>query len=101
MIRHPPISTRTDTRFASTTLFRSVHQRLRRGIECHRSFSETLCHFLAQLDPELVEGIDAEQHGIGEDAMLVESDQRAEAARADLVEQDGRDRKSTRLNSSH
>src|SRR3546814_2051624 len=45
-----------------------------------------------QLDPELVEGIDAEQHGIGEDAMLVESDQRAEAARADLVEQDGRRR---------
>src|SRR3546814_9394535 len=42
------------------------------------------------LDPELVEGIDAKQHGIGENAMLVEGDQRAQAARGHLVEQDGR-----------
>ena len=36
-------------------------------------------HLLAELDAELVERVDAEQDGIGEGAMLVEGDQRAEA----------------------
>src|SRR3546814_7800835 len=69
---------------------RRLHQRLRRGVELDRPFGKTLRHFLAQLDPELVERIDAEQHGVGEDAMFIESDTRAEAARRDLVEQDRR-----------
>src|SRR5690606_11793247 len=69
---------------------RGHHQRLRSGVERHRSLRQSLRHFLAQLDTELVEGIDAEQDSIGENAMLIESDQRAEAARADLIEQDGR-----------
>src|SRR3546814_14267572 len=36
MIRRPPRSTRTDTLFPYTTLFRSLSVRLRAGGSCHR-----------------------------------------------------------------
>src|SRR3546814_15591886 len=55
---------------------RRLHQRLRRGVELDRPFGKTLRHFLAQLDPELVERIDTEQHGVGEDAMFIRSEER-------------------------
>ena len=40
--------------------------------------SSALRHLLAELDAELVERVDAEQGGVGEGAVLVEGDQRAE-----------------------
>ena len=36
---------------------------------------------LAELDPPLVEGVDAPDRALGEDAVLVEGDERAEASR--------------------
>ena len=41
---------------------------------------ERLRHLLAELDAELVERVDAEQGGIGEGAVLVKGDQRAQAS---------------------
>src|SRR3546814_15366091 len=64
---------------------RRLHQCLRRGVELDRPFGKTFRHFLAQLDPELVERVDAEPHGISEDAMFIASNQRAAAERRDIV----------------
>src|SRR6185503_7749555 len=41
---------------------------------------------------KLVEGIDARQHGVGEGAMLVEGNERAERSRVEPVEKDRRAR---------
>src|SRR3546814_13377214 len=75
MIRRPPRSTRTDTLFPYTTLFRSLprHRRRRPGFPVH-----------VPADPQGArDRRPAERHG-------------AQGARRFL-----RDRKSTRLNSSH
>src|SRR3546814_14304676 len=84
MIRRPPRSTRTDTLFPYTTLFRSdVFTRPDEEL----AVVAVQHHAVARLDPrqEVGDEVDAERHAIvGERlAMAVE------------------DRKSTRLNSSH
>src|SRR5206468_3225487 len=56
------------------------------------AFGELAGDRFAELDPELVEGVDPEQHGVGEGAMLIKGDQRAESARVEPVEQDRRAR---------
>src|SRR3546814_14188842 len=78
MIRRPPRSTRTDTRFPYTTLFRSVppDRRSRACDGCH----QCLAHHAVRHSPA----------GLGRDAA---EDFRRAARHAD--------RKSTRLNSSH
>src|SRR6478672_5785351 len=43
---------------------------------------------LAQLDPPLVEGVDAPDRALGEDAVLVEGDQLAEGGGGQTVEQE-------------
>ena len=52
---------------------------------------------LAQLDPELVERVDPHKHGVGERAVLVERDQRAERRGVDVVAQDRRRRPVARI----
>src|SRR4029078_10110684 len=47
---------------------------------------------LAELDSELVERIDPEQHGIGEGAVLIKGDERAERSRIEPIEEDRRAR---------
>src|SRR3546814_15313078 len=97
MLRRPPISTRTDTLFPYTTLFRSDHagagfrmQPLDR--RAHRL--ERRQDLVIQLGPDR-----AAQAGIAEEA----GGDRSEVAIALLAHRLRRfvDRKSTRLNSSH
>src|SRR3546814_20811894 len=98
MIRPPPISTRTDTPFPYTTLFRSREGRLRLCASgaLHRD------QLFGDLQRLLVAG--------GLDAVLAVHDQgwgaaqaagNGEVARALHHRIHFRDRKSTRLNSSH
>ena len=68
---------------------RRCHQRAGAGIEGHPALFERLGDLLAELDPELVEGVDPEQDGIGESAVFVESDQRAKAGWGQRVDKDG------------
>src|SRR3546814_8116290 len=65
-------------------------QRLGRSIELGAPLLDLFRDLLAQFVAELVEGIDAHQHGVGERAVLMKRDQRAERGRADFVEQDRR-----------
>src|SRR3546814_16127524 len=99
MIRRPPRSTRTDTLFPYTTLFRSVVLCDRRleavpphDIEAHRPFllQRLVAH---RLDREILEALRPVHH-------LVADELRARLD-ADRDVGDGVDRKSTRLNSSH
>src|SRR3546814_2025162 len=100
MIRRPPRSTRTDTLFPYTTLFRSVH------------------HVMVVLEQRPVEaGAGAagkrlrrcvEQYAIGDAAIFPDAVERARILQADRLPRldrqmllDRGDRKSTRLNSSH
>src|SRR3546814_9043912 len=101
MIRRPPRSTRTDTLFPYTTLFRSgVEAELRaqgsrmRVIRCLR-----LDHFLKSVGA--TDDVRAEQ--IPKPADFIEDSVCVRAFRGmlDPPEQGQRDRKSTRLNSSH
>src|SRR3546814_13543585 len=98
MIRRPPRSTRTDTLFPYTTLFRSIGPSAR----CHRSRDREIALAVGQLQP------------LGDDLAwgaehLMDRPQRAAAAvagkgktRAVQPFRDiAGDRKSTRLNSSH
>src|SRR3546814_14033694 len=100
MIRRPPSSTRTDTRFPYTTLFRSSRERFgglrKRGIRtvmitgdnpltAAASAAEAgVDDFLAQATPEDKLALIRREQGEGR-----------------LVAMCGEDRKSTRLNSSH
>jgi hypothetical protein len=60
-----------------------------RRIETVRAiFGNAARNFLAQFDAELVERVDAEQDGIGEGAMFVKSNQRANGRRRDVIDQD-------------
>src|SRR3546814_10837092 len=102
MIRRPPRSTRTDTLFPYTTLFRSarfgaaawmvVDEDERRGAEFERAFDH-LAHINRRLiDRPLAREFVADQH-----IARVE----IEDAHALDVDRPHVDRKSTRLNSSH
>src|SRR3546814_3628414 len=108
MIRRPPRSTRTDTLFPYTTLFRSLFlDRLHLLVEVVLALA--LLHL--RLDP----AADALLHLLHVDLAVDEADQHLEpVGGVDGVEQallvgqahaqvrgDGVDRKSTRLNSSH
>src|SRR3546814_2198006 len=99
MIRRPPISTRTDTLFPYTTLFRSEY-RVRTFAEKvgsldFRSFSEGTC---ATEESNL-----AWEHAAKNlTACAFESETKLEPSGLWLLGRDRiRDRKSTRLNSSH
>src|SRR3546814_16763264 len=99
MIRRPPRSTRTDTLFPSTTLFRSklrierLGERARRdqraAVDCHGSAR----HPWAQADRQ------AEYERSLDDTPMNAAE--ARARRVAAIGQAGVDRKSTRLNSSH
>src|SRR3546814_4793491 len=103
MIRRPPRSTRTDTLFPYTTLFRSVEElRPRRDRDHHRRDAEEAVdagarpHGEEMVQPdEIAENGDADRRidhrGIAEELL-------AREGRGDFGEED---RKSTSLNSSH
>src|SRR3546814_17749696 len=102
MIRRPPRSTRTDTLFPYTTLFRS---RQARALE-HQPKSRIGRHDNAQGGAVLVVAVDeAMLKGAG----LISESAAVPAAHDELVGDDSpcgrsekaQDRKSTRLNSSH
>src|SRR3546814_3585249 len=73
MIRRPPRSTRTDTLFPYTTLFRSVHRQavrahLQHGVECAReAFGVLLRQPVDQVDVDRAESAGAARfdHGAG------------------------------------
>src|SRR3546814_15007011 len=103
MIRRPPRSTRTDTLFPSTTLFRSA---LLFEVMVERRHAED------PLSRELERGdLDDDRHGLEDEQaaddgehQLVLGDDADGAQRAAAGERPGvahEDRKSTRLNSSH
>src|SRR3546814_15834580 len=107
MIRLPPRSTRTDPLFPYTTLFRSQHQHLVAdpGADPDRKLAPE--HDVEAAGGEVVEA--ALDHLLGQHRHLAlldrvdAADQRALLARArqQRLGLDVRDRKSTRLNSSH
>src|SRR3546814_14567757 len=97
MIRRPPRSTRTDTLFPYTTLFRSLEEdKAREG---------SLAHDAAEAIKRLT--AEAEQIAMRlKETEAVRPDLDDRIARADIIARDAeldlaRDRKSTRLNSSH
>src|SRR3546814_13864267 len=103
MIRHPPRSTRTDTLFPYTTLFRSLQTEINPGLASHGG--------QVTLIDVVEEGIAVLQFGGGcqgcgqADVTLKEGIEKTLLARIpelkgvrDVTDQD---RKSTRLNSSH
>src|SRR3546814_15761933 len=99
MLRPPPRSTRTDTPFPYTTLFRSFTRAAEEGVvdpahSLHVGMRGTMrmpgiLEHTCSLGYEVVTGTELFGRGIGETA----ADIRRRMA--------GRDRKSTRLNSSH
>src|SRR3546814_6310883 len=107
MIRRPPRSTRTDTLFPYTTLFRSESARANAG--------EEFVHLAAQRLRLLGELVGRSQHGLGRIARLGRGggdvgDVGGDFAGAgrglldvarDFLGRRGLDRTSTRLNSSH
>src|SRR3546814_5523491 len=130
MIRRPPRSTRTDTLFPYTTLFRSAEAHLAQQViaqrvdpealgEVHRidDIAQRFRHFLAAVEQESVtedlfrqrqtgahqEGRPVNRmktHDILTDHMNVGGPEFSEIARRIGIAE-SRDRKSTRLNSSH
>src|SRR3546814_13953939 len=99
MIRRPPISTRTDTLFPYTTLFRS-----------HEAFTlEQHAEQVVGRDPALQHyAVDQEHRDLNarvthprQEDVLQEPLLLAAVRIAELGSIDGEDRKSTRLNSSH
>src|SRR3546814_18469111 len=92
MLRRPPRSTRTDTLFPYTTLFRSAGEKLQPLGEA-AEHGQRLGDVLVRVDAELLEIVVFVLH------LLILHEGAIFAFRhADGVEQD---RKSTRLNSSH
>src|SRR3546814_14955641 len=85
MIRRPPRSTRTDTLFPYTTLFRSVHRRF--------------CAAVAELG--YVSGERRDRRFEDDRAASVRQHVRQRLLGGDEAAEHGGDRKSTRLNSSH
>src|SRR3546814_5503390 len=107
MIRRPPISTRTDTRFPYTTLFRSVHI-LNRGISRHLRNTGIRRVVMENVDP--AEALAGDRTKVADTLFLGQiyrtCHSRSTCAQdflgngssaVDLIS----DRKSTRLNSSH
>src|SRR3546814_17480768 len=118
MIRRPPRSTRTDTLFPYTTLFRSVAA----GLWLRPSADPRVTRLIdsiEHLERALRADLDESQRGLrtefadstrglraelaqGHEALRTALSRDAQAARAEYADSLGRlDRKSTRLNSSH
>src|SRR3546814_645308 len=99
MIRRPPISTRTDTRFPYTTLFRSVHI-LNRGISRHLRNTGIRRVVMENVDP--AEALAGDRTKVADTLFLGQiyrtCHSRSTCAQ-DFLGNGSRDRKSTRLNS--
>src|SRR3546814_14049144 len=113
MLRPPPRSTRTDTLFPYTTLFRSVGRLPRRDrslLGDEAEDGEVVIRPHLRLDRRVQEGVAAEEaeaeHGLGlrviagDAARVAALDMRRQPI-GQVVGQPAKDRKSTRLNSSH
>src|SRR3546814_21159659 len=97
MLRRPPISTRTDTLFPYTTLFRSNSSP---KIMISTTGTTTISRLLAEIScsgAAVVDPVAGRQFHLAGDLLPQLLDERAQVAIAHV----GRDRKSTRLNSSH
>src|SRR3546814_5794070 len=97
MLRRPPISTRSDTLFPYTTLFRS-HALPVALVAAHENSAQGSAIVIAFLD--------AQRHAVAQLGEFADLDRCAERARAQfelqpLIGIAREDRKSTRLNSSH
>src|SRR3546814_16151923 len=92
IIRRPPRSTRTDTLFPSTTLFRSPDHALHLATEADEIFLLVLGDLIAPI--ALARFPDMARHREADAAIFAEHDRAVRLERR-------RDRKSTRLNSSH
>src|SRR3546814_2441272 len=101
MIRRPPRSTRTDTLFPYTTLFRSDHAHARRGVVAVPAAGDFVdaAHALAQLARAAAVVVVRAQEGLAGRGEVRR--ERVEVARVVLFAVRRPDRKSTRLNSSH
>src|SRR3546814_2437757 len=101
MIRRPPRSTRTDTLFPYTTLFRSLMQHPNRGkrsvgIDISTEEGRELLYEIAKTaDVFLTNYLPSARQKLKIDIEHIR------AANPDIIYVRGRDRKSTRLNSSH
>src|SRR3546814_15668791 len=117
MIRRPPRSTRTDTLFPYTTLFRSVLDALQHGIDERPVLIESLCHdgIRTKIEhqwkrvwwPAEIQSHRGKDRGSKLEPvrwLAVRSGADAPASLAAILEiflSYMRDRKSTRMNSSH
>src|SRR3546814_16614237 len=103
MLRRPPRSTRTDTRFPYTTLFRSFEERLRllEGAEACLSTASGMGAVFASLMAQLKAGdrVVASRALFGSCQYIIAELLPRFGIESRLI--DGTDRKSTRLNSSH
>src|SRR3546814_12848812 len=94
MMRRPPVSTRTDTLFPYTTLFRSLHETVLRRVEAF--VADLGMNRVAHGAPAFQRRMQAELFGRTHRA--VEGDP---GHHLGMGEMPATDRKSTRLNSSH
>src|SRR3546814_3394203 len=105
MIRRPPRSTRTDTLFPYTTLFRSTTAASRATTRSSERLNSARCrtvplHPASTLTP--AKSPQPRNRGsLREDTAMEEQDNTAEIIRDLAAIKVGEDRKSTRLNSSH
>src|SRR3546814_15270656 len=96
MLRRPPRSTRTDTLFPYTTLFRSLFQ-----FRFDIAVAQSLENLASLLVPSF---LDQPARAFGQEARADQHDERRQQAEAEHPSPRAircQDRKSTRLNSSH
>src|SRR3546814_19451579 len=107
MIRRPPRSTRTDTLFPYTTLFRSGHLGAQRGVEVREGLVEQEDVRLGgdgsgEGHPLLLPSRERSGLALAEPAQTDELERRLDAIAASLLAAEAvPDRKSTRLNSTY
>src|SRR3546814_19928704 len=101
MIRRPPRSTRTDTLFPYTTLFRSVHPLDNVGQHMLDHGRMAAHHGELQGAARLLAHREADRFGFADRRIMRADDLRPAGDDAGLDEAELADRKSTRLNSSH
>src|SRR3546814_18778035 len=99
MIRRPPRSTRTDTLFPYTTLFRSLARRFDGGLA--RLGGLSLVAGVAAAEALHALGLDAVRLKWPNDLVVVDGGRPGSSPGQVLRKLGGLDRKSTRLNSSH
>src|SRR3546814_11822564 len=107
MIRRPPRSTRTDTLFPYTTLFRSSNPRLWNSVKTSRRLDhdgeiDPIAVQIAGSDPEMM--AEAAVFNVGKGARIIDINMGCPVKKVCNVASGSallRDRKSTRLNSSH